>query len=123
MFTNIISIHLRRFKSIEDFQNLCDENNLDNIDAESLYNLMTNGYIKVFLDANSHEVIGLTHTENKRLLQISEEFIVHMKNMPSISLKPKTVLTIDSILDKINSKGLDSLTKREKEFLNNNSNK
>jgi hypothetical protein len=42
--------------------------------------------------------------------------------MNSISFKKSTQhFTIDSILDKINEKGIDSLTKLEKEFLNNNS--
>lgn len=121
MFSNIISIHLRRFKNVEDFQNLCDDNNLDNIDPESLFNLKENGYIKVFLDSNTHQVIALTHIEDKKLIQISEEFIIHMKNMPSITTKSKTILSIDSILDKINLKGLESLTSREREFLKNNS--
>jgi hypothetical protein len=121
MFSNIICIHLRRFKSVEEFQTLLDDNNLDQIDPESLFNLMLDGYTKLFLDVNTFKIVGLTHQENKRLIQISEDFILFMKNMNSITIKSSKILTIDAILDKITSKGIESLTKREKEFLNNNS--
>jgi hypothetical protein len=121
MFSNVISIHLRRFKSVEDYQKLLDDNEMDNIDAEACYNLMMEGYTKIFIDKNTYKIIGYCHGFDKKLIQISEDFIVHLKNMNSIGFKKNHNLTIDSILDKINEKGIDSLTKTEKEFLNNNS--
>jgi len=122
MFSNVICIHLRRFKSPEEFQRLLDDNELDSIDPEALYNLMLEGFTKIYFDVNTHKIIGLTHIENKKLIQISEDFIIHLRKMNSITLKPKNQnLTIDSILDKINLKGIDSLTEKEKDFLKNNS--
>lgn len=121
MFSNVISIHLRRFKSVEDYQKLLDDNEMDNIDAEACYNLMMEGYTKIFIDKNTYKIIGYCHGFDKKLIQISEDFIVHLKNMNSIGFKRNQNLTIDSILDKINEKGIDSLTNKEKEFLNNNS--
>jgi len=79
-------------------------------------------YTKIFIDKNTFKIVGYCHGLDKKLIQISEDFVLHLKNMNSISFKKSTQhFTIDSILDKINEKGIDSLTKLEKEFLNNNS--
>jgi hypothetical protein len=43
---NIISIHLTRFKSVEDFQNLLDDNGIKNIDAKKLFEHKEAGYTK-----------------------------------------------------------------------------
>jgi hypothetical protein len=83
---------------------------------------MLEGFTKIYLDTNTHKVVALTHIENKKLIQISEDFIIHLKRMNSITIKSKNQnLTVDSILDKINLKGIESLTEKEKEFLKNNS--
>ena len=124
MFSNVISIHLRRFKTLEDFEKVLEDNDLTNIDAEACLNLMMEGYTKVFIDKNTYKIIGYCHQYDKKLIQISEDFVLYLKNMNSITYRNfKPNLTIDSILDKINEKGIDSLTKQEKEFLNNNNSK
>jgi hypothetical protein len=121
MFSNVISIHLRRFKTIYDFQKVLDDNELFKIDAESCYNLMLDGYTKIFIDKNTLKIIGYCHSVDKKLIQISEDFVLYLRDMNSITQNRKTNLTIDSILDKINQYGIDSLTHNEKEFLKNNS--
>ena len=122
MFSNVICIHLRRFKSVEDFQSLLDDNGLDTIDPESLYSIMLEGFTKIYLDINTHKIVALTHIDNKKLIQISEDFIIHLRRMNSITKKSKrNNLSVDSILDKINLKGIESLTEKEKDFLKNNS--
>lgn len=122
MFSNVISIHLRRFKTIDDFQKVLDDNELFKIDAESCYNLMLDGYTKIFVDKNTLKIIGYCHSVDKKLIQISEDFVVYLKDMNSISFKGKKHnLTIDGILDKISQYGIESLTHNEKEFLKNNS--
>jgi hypothetical protein len=122
MFGGVISIHLRRFKSVEDFERLFEDNELDNLDPEACHKLMLEGFTKVFIDKETHKIIGFCHSQDKKLIQISEDFILHLKTMNSLTFKPSpNNFSIDSILDKINELGIDSLTKKEKEFLNNNS--
>jgi hypothetical protein len=121
MFTNVISIHLRRFKTLEDFEKVLEQNKLDRIDAESCYNLMLDGFTKIFIDKTTFKLIGYCHQDYKKIVNITEDFITHLKNMNSITFINNTQLSIDSILDKINQFGLDSLTYKEKEFLKNNS--
>jgi hypothetical protein len=122
MFSNVISIHLRRFKTLEDFERVLEENELHKIDAESCYKLMLEGYTKIFIDKETLKMIGYCHSVDKKLIQISEDFILYLRDMNSITFKTKkTDFTIDSILDKISQLGIESLTYQEKEFLKNNS--
>jgi hypothetical protein len=122
MFSNVISIHLRRFKTLEDFEKVLEDNELDKIDPESLYKLLLEGYTKLFIDKETFKIIGYCHTVDRKLIQISEDFILHLRDMNSITFKSKKGnFTIDSILDKISQFGIESLTYQEKEFLKNNS--
>lgn len=122
MYGNILSIHLRRFKTLKDFEKVLEDNQLHKIEAESLYQLMLEGYTKIFVDKETLKIIGYCHIVDKKLIQISEEFILFLKDMNSITFKNnKNNLTVDSILDKISQYGIKSLTQQEKEFLKNNS--
>lgn len=124
MFSNVLCLHLKRFKNLDEFQKVLDDNDLTNVDAESCYKLMIDGFTKIFIDKNTLKIIGYCHESERKLIQISEDFILYLKNMNSLSFKknPKD-LTIDSILDKISQFGIDSLTTQEEEFLKNNSQK
>lgn len=122
MFSNVISIHLRRFKTLEDFEKLLEDNNLDNVDPESLHKLMLEGFTKLFIDKNTYKIIGYCHSMDRKLIQISEDFVLYLRDMNSITSKKKiNTFTIDDILDKINQFGIESLTYQEKKFLDNNS--
>ena len=113
---------MRRFKTLEDFEKVLEDNELDKIDPESLYKLLLEGYTKLFIDKETFKIIGYCHTVDRKLIQISEDFILHLRNMNSITFKSKKGnFTIDSILDKISQFGIESLTYQEKEFLKNNS--
>lgn len=122
MFSNVISIHLRRFKTVEDFEKLLEDNDLNNVDPESCHKLMLEGFTKLFIDKNTYKIIGYCHSMDRKLIQISEDFIVYLRDMNSITPKKKPInFTIDEILDKINQYGIESLTYQEKKFLDNNS--
>lgn len=105
-------------------ENLLQQYELNLIDGESCFSLMQDGFTKIFIDKKTYKLIGYCHQSNRKMVQISDDFISHLRKMDSISIKkPKTKykLSIDSILDKINEFGLESLTQKEKEFLKNNS--
>jgi len=124
MFSNIICIHLRRFKTQEDLENLFQQHGLDTIDSETCFSLMRDGFTKIFIDKNTYKLIGYCHESNRKMIQISEDFISHLRKMDSITIKNPKIkykLSVDSILDKISELGVESLTEKEKEFLKNNS--
>jgi hypothetical protein len=119
-YENIICIHLKRFKTVEQFEKLLNDHEITRFSAEYFHELMEDGYTKVYLDQTTHQFIALCHGDNKKVFQITEDFIDHLKKLPSITFKSKkNKLNLDQILDKISSKGIDSLTLQEKEYLKN----
>ena len=121
-YDNILSIHLTKFNTIEELEKVLNDNNIQSLCAKKLFEHKEKGYLKVFLDKTSQNVIAYTHKNDKKKIHLQDEFTNFLKNMKSISFtKEVEDLSIDIILDKISSKGIDSLTKREKLFLENNS--
>lgn len=120
-FENVISIHLNRFKSVEDFQRLLDDNGIENIDANKLFEHKESGYTKIFFDKNTFEAVAYVHESSKKEIIFQDNFKDFLKNMPSLSFKTDTKMSldVDVILEKISEKGIDSLSKKEKEFLDN----
>lgn len=120
-FSNIICMHLNRFKSIEDVIKTLAEHNMQDIEANDIMNLKNDGYSKVFIDKTTHYLIATVHSSSKKKMELSSDFLKFLNNMQSIDwTRPKTSLSIDLILDKISEKGIDSLSPLEKEFLKNN---
>ena len=120
-YKNIISIHLTKFNSVDEFQKLIDDNKLVNIDAEKLFEHKQKGYLKGFLDKETHRIIAYTHKNDKKKIQFQDEFLDFLKNLKSIDTQKEEVeLSIDMILDKISANGIDSLSKKEKTFLESN---
>jgi gamma-glutamyl phosphate reductase len=121
-YNNILSIHLTRFNTVEEIEKVLVDNNIKTLCAEKLFEHKEKGYLKVFIDGQTQCVIAYTHKDDKKKIQFQEEFTNFLKNMKSINFSREVEdLSIDIILDKISSKGIDSLTKREKLFLENNS--
>ena len=118
-FENVVSIHLKRFKSVEDFQKLLDENGIQNLDATKLFEHKESGYTKIFFDKNTFEAVAYVHESSKKEIVLQDNFKDFLKSMPSLAFKTDTkiVLDVDVILEKISEKGIDSLSKKEKEFL------
>jgi hypothetical protein len=116
---NIISIHLTRFKSVEDFQNLLDDNGIENIDAKKLFEHKEAGYTKIFFDKTTFEAIAYVHKLSKKEITFQDDFKSFLKEMPSISFSndDSVYLDVDVILEKISERGVDSLSRKEKEFL------
>lgn len=117
---NIISIHLTRFKSVEDFQNLLDDNGIKNIDPKKLFEHKEAGYTKIFFDKTTFEAIAYVHKLSKKEITFQDDFKSFLKEMPSISFSnndDSSSLDVDVILEKISERGVDSLSRKEKEFL------
>jgi hypothetical protein len=130
MLNNMICIHLKRYKNIDDINKLLKENNLLFLSAEKLLKCLNDGYLKLFFDKKNLDLIAYTHLESKKKIIFTDAFLIYMNNMNSIGLNSKREikktdfknikLTIDDILDKINLSGIESLSELEKGILNNN---
>lgn len=121
-YNNIISIHLTKFNSASEIEKVLIDNNITKFCANKLFEHKEKGYLKVFFDKTTQNIIAYTHKDNKKKIQLQDEFTDFLKNLKSIDYSREIGdLSIDIILDKISLKGINSLTKREKMFLENNS--
>jgi len=121
----VLAIHLLRFSELKDFEQLVIDNDLINLDAQQLYDFSNDGYTKVFVDSDTHKIIGLVHHSVKKEVIFSNDFITDLKNLPSLTIKSREVRDtsehkrdyLDYILDKISTSGIESLSKKEKKYL------
>jgi hypothetical protein len=120
------AIHLTRYSEFEEYHQLCIDNDLINLDAEYLFKLSEDGYTKVFIDSETHKIIGLVHHTVKKDIIFNDEFISNLKNLPSLTIKSKQTNyqsgeqkrdRLDVILDKISKSGIESLSTNERKFL------
>lgn len=104
-----------------------------NIPHEFLLANRRAGYAKAYLDKNdSFALIATTHKRTPKKIEITEFFIEDLKIIPTFTTKEvenqqptqseEKEMTIDNILDKISTNGIESLTILEKKFLDSNSN-
>lgn len=121
----VLAIHLLRFSELKDFEQLVIDNDLINLDPQQLYDFSNDGYTKVFVDSDTHKIIGLVHHSIKKEVIFANDFITHLKNLPSLTIKSREVRDtsehkrdyLDYILDKISTSGIESLSKKEKKYL------
>jgi len=134
---NLICIHLNIFSTFELIERMCDDNNLD-VDPKYLWEFKKQGYHKVWLDKQTYQLIVWTESRNKKMMCLNEQYLNHLRNVKSLVHIKKERTTaqvktpnspsnqnnvnqslLDIILDKISQKGVDSLTQKERDFLNN----
>jgi hypothetical protein len=135
---NLICIHLNIFSTFELIERMCDDNNLD-VDPKYLWEFKKQDYHKVWLDKDTYQLIVWTESRNKKIMCLNEQYLNYLRNMKSLVhiRKERTntqVVTpsnnnnnndqrdfnqsiLDIILDKISSKGIGSLSDKEKDFL------
>lgn len=120
-FNNVFVIHLTRFNTLEDFQKVLKFNDVEGIDANKLFEYKKNGYLKIFFDRKNSNPIAFTHNSDKKKIHFQENYLDFLKNMPSLAYESdyKKNLDVDTILEKISAQGIDSLSKFEKDFLDN----
>ena len=119
---NFLALHLNKFNSVEEFDRVLTDNGLTNIDPKAMFEMKNEGYTKVFFYTETGRMVGFCHNTLKKQVKFTDNFISQLRNQKSIDfIAEPTDLSIDTILDKISSKGIDSLNRYEKAFLENNS--
>jgi hypothetical protein len=126
---NLILIELTNVKP-ENIERLLIDNGLnDELCHEKLAEMKAKGVDKLYVDSKTFETVASVFSDNPLKVMWERTFLVQILDMKPIKFegqksKPKNVgsakLDVDVILDKINESGIDSLTKEEKEYLENN---
>lgn len=122
---NVILIDLTGIKNTM-FKDLLEDNGLgDSISPEMLLAFKKDGYNKLWVDKQTLEIIAYIFNGSKEIT-INERYVSFLKKIKPISLKKESNevvenYTVDSILDKISINGMESLSKKELNFLKRNS--
>jgi hypothetical protein len=117
----VVVFDLRKYSTPEEIENIAVTNDIS-IDSKKVSSLATK-YSKVFVDKLTGELFavmkkGSTEVE---MSKFCEDKLLSIKPSAPINDKIEDNFTIDSILDKITEKGIESLSVREKFFLKKNS--
>lgn len=113
---NIVKLDLRVCKTLEDCKRLREDNDIDPdlISDEKLFEYKN--IIDIFFyDKETYNIIAVIPSGQTNI-QYTDDFITFLTNIEPISYK-KTSLSLDQILDKISSSGLESLNRNERGFL------
>jgi hypothetical protein len=116
---DIIVFDLRKYNTIEDIENIASNNGLQ-IDCKKLSDLSVK-YSKVFIDKMSNELFAVIYKGSNEVTMSKDCENRLLKIKSKSPIKESKELSIDTILDKINETGYDSLSAIEKYFLKKNS--
>ena len=121
---NIICIDLTKFNN-EQLIKIAEQYN---IDYDSLLINKKNGFAKIWLVKDTNIIIAYTSKGDDSLRYMST-FTELLKLTENVSLKsvekikdvkePEIILNVDVILEKISKYGIESITDKEKRFLDN----
>lgn len=120
-YSSIIAFDLDNFKTVPELEEVLRDAGLsDHIDAVQMFGCKRDGIDKIYLDVNTGNAIAY-HQRGLPPMQIvpMQEFIHHIVSQPCVSeIITQQPLDLDDVLDKIYKRGIDSLTDRERKFLN-----
>jgi hypothetical protein len=118
MELNIICVDLRMYNQ----QKLKELGDIYDFKTESLINNKQNGFKKIWIDLNTKVVICFTSKMTGDKIVYTDDYENSLLNIKAVEVPKKSkILTVDSILDKINKWGIESLNEQEKNFLKNQS--
>ena len=119
---NFIRIDLNRINSVEDARKILSSNNIQekDIKPEKVF-LAKESHQSLFFDASTLYLIAYIKKGESNMIFVPEFTQLFVDTKP-LKVNEKNVnLSMDFILDKINKTGLQSLSNKEKEFLNESS--
>jgi glyceraldehyde-3-phosphate dehydrogenase/erythrose-4-phosphate dehydrogenase len=112
-FSNsLICISLKKLRSIDDVKSLLKNNDLDDLYPKEIMEFKEEGYLKLYLDKKTHNLVALVHSDDKKFIEFTDEWIKFLRHIEPLEL-PKKDMTVDEVLEKINKCGMKSLTKQE----------
>ena len=119
---NVISVSLNKYSTIEEYKKLAEDNNIP-LSPEAMIEMRAK-FSKAYVDIKNGIVVAVVRKDGS--FALTEDMEKSLSNIQPLTMKEsssamKLDYEIDDLLDKINEKGINSLTTREKLFLKRNS--
>lgn len=118
---NLIKFDLRPYSKSEEIQRIINDHGMQQVwTGEEMFELKKEGYI--FICVDSVTFFPIFYFNEKTLdwttpMQVTNILADQKPIKKKKVKKPRTTLNLDSLLDKINESGMQSLTPRELKFL------
>lgn len=120
---NLHKIDLRIINTLDNCKRLLKDNEIsgDLVNAEKLFALKPTVDF-IFLDKETYSIVAFIRKREKQIEFVKELFdeMFETETLKYVKVEPtiqSETLRLDSILEKISTKGMNSLTPREREFL------
>lgn len=116
MKINLFAINLKKYSTLEEFEKLGSDNNI-NLDGSKLLQYKSR-FSKIFIDLKTLNIVAVQFGDGT--MQLSSEGENMLSGVEVLSLNTNSMeddINIDDILDKINENGIDSLNTKEKYIL------
>lgn len=121
-----LKIDLRICNSIVDFERLRDDNGIpvNKLSGKKLLQFKESLDF-IFLDSTRFNIIAYTYKGEKEVVYVDElsEYLTSMKSVTFTKFYDFSDMDVDTVLEKISDSGMESLSKKEKAFLKNQSKK
>lgn len=117
IFKNIVCIDLTKFEKAGDIEKIFEDNGIiitENIHPYILWHLKPD-LNKIYYDPTADQYVMFEDIRGEIIYL--DYFLDQLKSFPS--LDSKKYFSVDQILDKINKLGIESLSKEERDFLEN----
>ena len=137
---NLLCFHLNLFNNFEQVEKMIQDLDLTDLNPHTIWDSKINGKLKVWIDRETHEIMFWTQKGDKRgTICMNSNYLTTINNMKSICYDKRVKVTeiknndavkntensstdlnqsiLNIILDKISSKGINSLNEKERDFL------
>ncbi len=116
MKNNIICIDLTKFNN----EKLIEVSKKLNVKYDILLSNKENGFAKLFVDIVGGVIVAFTTKKDKNKVVYTKAYTEILLGITSLEIVKEPVqLEMDSVLEKISKYGIESLSKLEKDFLDN----
>jgi len=119
-----IKIDLRMCNSVADFERLRDDNNIPvgKLDGKKLMEMKKIADF-IFCDSTRFNIIAYLRKDETEVTYVDElaEYFTSMKAITFVKSYDFSDMDLDTVLEKISTSGMASLTRKEKVFLKNQS--
>jgi hypothetical protein len=119
-----IKIDLRMCNSVADFERLRDDNNIPvgKLDGKKLMEMKKIADF-IFCDSTRFNIIAYIRKDETEVTYVDElaEYFTSMKAITFVKSYDFSDMDLDTVLEKISTSGMASLTRKEKVFLKNQS--
>ena len=117
-----IKIDLRMCNSVVDFERLRDDNGIPDskLSGEKLMDLKETVDF-IFCDFARFNIIAYVYKGETKVIYVDDlsEYLTSMKSITFTKLYDFSDMDVDTVLEKITTSGMESLSKKEKAFLKN----